>query len=38
MSWWAWTILGAVIYLTTMFFVWTLLKAAGDEDERMGRK
>jgi hypothetical protein len=38
MPWWLWVVLGALVYLVILFFVWALLKAAGDEDRRRGRK
>jgi type IV secretory pathway VirB3-like protein len=38
MPWWLWVIIGAIIYAMILLFVWALCKAAGDDDERMGRK
>ena len=38
MPWWLWVIIGAIIYVLILLFVWALLKAAGDEDERRGYK
>ena len=38
MTWWLWVIIGAIIYLIILLFIWALLKAAGDEDERRGHK
>jgi hypothetical protein len=38
MTWWLWVIIGAIIYLIILLFIWALLKAAGDEDERRGYK
>jgi len=38
MPWWLWVIIGAIIYVLILLFVWALCKAAGDEDERRGYK
>lgn len=38
MTWWLWVILGVIVYLIIALFAYALAKAAGDDDERMGRK
>jgi uncharacterized membrane protein SirB2 len=38
MPWWVWTLIGVVIYIVISVIVLAVLKGAGDEDERMGRK
>jgi hypothetical protein len=38
MPWWLWVIIGAIIYALILLFALALAKAAGEDDERMGRK
>ena len=38
MEWWLWIILGVIAYAIFLLIGYALSKAAGDDDERMGRK